>query len=243
MNFPVFRIEDKELPIMLCGSAPFIGEGLFGFKATDYRIKFYSHPDSMADIFVHFVRQGCRGAHILCYDNILKAVKMAYDVEKFPIAASLVTKKDIPSQLKALSAFQTILVFVSPADTDSLDEKTLKTITGEISNAGMIPGLATHQPGITIPQLEQMSIDFSAYLAPVNKKGKHMIPSKEKTLDAMKNASRKVVAMKPLAVGNMLPEEGFPFVLEHTDAFCVGFTSKEQVDDAFKVLTKLIGKM
>lgn len=240
MNFPLFRIEDKELPIMLCGSAPFIGEGLFGFKATDYRIKFYKHPDGMADIFVHFVRQGCRGAHILCYDNILKAVSLAYDVEPFPIAASLVAKKDIPSQLKALSVFQTVLVFVSPPDTDSLDEGALKIATGEIRDAGMIPGLATHQPGIAIPQLEQMDIDCSAYLAPVNKKGKHMVPSMGKTLEAVKNATKKVVAMKPLAVGNMSPEEGFPFVLEHTDAFCVGFSSKEQVDDAYKVLTQLI---
>ncbi len=236
----MFKIEDKELPMMLCGSSLFLGEGLFGFRATDYRIKFYNHPDSMADIFVHFIRQGCKGVHVLCYDNIVKAVKMAYDVEKFPVTASLIASKDISDQLKALSRLEPVLVFVSPSHTDALDEKILGVLTGEIRNAGMIPGLTTHQPEASIPLLEKMDIDFSAYMTPINKKGKHMVPNRERALNAVKSTEKKVIASKPLAVRGIKPAEGFPFVMEHADAFCPGFSSKDQIDDAYRVLNQLI---
>ncbi|KYK37247.1 MAG: hypothetical protein HXS46_17775 [Theionarchaea archaeon] len=238
MSFPTFRIEDRELPIMLCGSSPFIGDGRFGFKATNCRIRFYKHPDAMADIFTHFIKQGCKGAHIFCYENILQAVDLAYQVEKFPIAATL-SLKDVPGQLELLSKLETVLVFTHPSHTDSLDESVLQRITKEIRDAGMIPGCATYHPGVSIPLLEKMTIDCAAYLLPLNKDGKYMAPNKEKTLIAIKDTEKKLVAMKSLAVGNITPAAGFPFLVEHCDGFCVGFTNKNQIDDAYKVLGHL----
>lgn len=223
---------------MLCGSSPFIGDGRFGFKAINYRIRFYKHPDAMADIFTHFIKQGCRGAHIFCYENILQAVSLAYQVEKFPIAATL-SLKDVPGQLELLSKLETVLVFTHPSHTDSLDGSLLQRITKEIRDAGMIPGCATYHPGVSIPLLEKMNIDCVAYLLPLNKDGKYMAPNKEKTLIAIKNTEKKLVAMKSLAVGNITPADGFPFLIEHCDGFCVGFTNKNQIDDAYKVLRQL----
>ncbi len=238
VDFPGFKIEDKELPIMLCGSSPFIGLGQFGFKAFEYRVRFYNHPDNMADIFVHFIRQGCKGVHIHCYDNIVKAVEMAYDVETFPVAASLTTK-DVAGQLKKLSKLETALVFVHSSYTDSLDEKVLRGMTKEIRDAGMIPGLTTNAPGTSIPVLDAMDIDFSVYRTPINKEGKYMNPSKELALQAVKGSAKKIVAMNPLA-GKINPGEGLPFVMEYCDSFCVGFTGKDQIDAVYKVLEKVV---
>ncbi|MBU7015071.1 MAG: hypothetical protein HXS43_09600 [Theionarchaea archaeon] len=239
MNAPCFKIEDIELPTMICGSAPFIGLGYFGFSAFNYRVKFYNHPDSMADIFAHFVRQGCKGAHVLCYDNIIKAIEIAYEVEKFPIMASLISAKPVASQLKALSRLKTVLVFVDPLQSDALDASALQNSVKSIRDAGMIPGLATYTPGHTIPATEKMGLDIAAYLVPVNKEGRYMHPTKEKTLAAIVSTDRKIVAMKPLAIGKISPREGFPFVLDYCDGFCVGFTSKEQVDEAYQVLKEI----
>ncbi len=239
VSVPAFKIEDRELPIMLCGSSPFVGMGYFGFRAFDCRIKFYNHPDNMADIFVHFARQGLKGAHVHCYENIVKAVKMAYDVETFSVIASLVPKKDTVTQLKTLSKLETAAVFVDASLTDAADEKRLQALTKEIRNSGMIPGLATYQPGITIPRLEGMDIDFSAYLVPLNKTGRYMRPSKDMTLKAVTQTRRVIIAIRPLAAGRILPEEGFPFVMEHCHGFCVGFTSKDEIDDAFQVFSQL----
>lgn len=224
---------------MTCGSAPFIGLGYFGFSAFNYRVKFYNHPDNMADIFTHFVRQGCKSAHVLCYDNIMKAIRMAYEVEKFPIMASLVSAKSIASQLKALSRLETVLVFVDPLQSDALNVSTLQKTIKSIRDAGMVPGLATYIPGSTIPAVEDIGLDIAAYLVPVNKQGKYMQPTKEKTLAAIASTDKKIVAMKPLAIGKISPREGFPFVLEHCHGFCVGFTSKEQVDEAYHVLSEI----
>jgi hypothetical protein len=237
VDFPTFKVEDRELPIMLCGSSPFVGLGQFGFKAFDYRVRFYNHPDSMADIFVHFIRKGCKGAHIHCYDNILKAVKMAYDIETFPLVASL-TAKDAAPQLKKLSRLETALVFVHPSHTDSLDDETLSTITRAIRDAGVVPGLATNVPGTSIPALEAMDIDFSAYLAPIDKIGKFMIPKKDVTLQAVKDTEKVVLSANPLP-GKIKLEEGLSFVMGYCDGFCVGFTEKEQIDAAYDVLKQV----
>jgi hypothetical protein len=239
LNVPRFKIEDIELPIMLCGSAPFIGLGYFGFSAFNYRVKFYNHPDTMADIFAHFVRQGCKGAHVLCYDNIIKAVKIAYDVETFPVMASLVSAKNTASQLKALSRLETVLVFIDPSQSDALNESALRDTVKSIRDAGIVSGLATYTPGITIPEIDTMGLDIAAYLLPVNKEGKYMQPAKERTLQAIAHTDKKVVAMKPLAIGKIPPREGLPFVLDHCDGFCIGFTSKEQIDEAYQVLTEI----
>ena len=235
MDFPTVKIEDKTLPIMLCGSAPFLGLGYFGFKAFEHRVRFYNHPDNMADIFVHFIRQGCKGAHILSYDNILKAVKMAYDFESFPLVVSL-NAEDIPLQLKKLSKFETFLAFVNPSQTDSLNENLLHTVTKEIRDAGIIPGLATNKPGTSIPALDKMGVDAGAYLVPINKLGKYMVPSMELTLKAVEDTDKKIVASKPLAAGVIPVEEGLPFVMERSDCFCLGFTEKDHIDAAYKIL-------
>lgn len=234
MDVPAFKIEGTELPIMLCGSAPFIGMGYFGFKAFDYRIKFYNHPDNMTDIFVHFVRKGCKGVHVLCYDNILKAVKMAYDVETFPVVASL-NPKDVNTQLKNLSKLKTVLVFVHSSQTDSLDTDMLWSITKEIRDAGMIPGLATNDPSTSIPKLDALDIDVAAYLTSINKAGKYMVPGKDQVLKAVKDTDKKVVAENVLA-GEVPPEEGIPFVVDYCNSLSLGFTDKNQIDAAYKIL-------
>ena len=235
MDIPTFTIEDKTLPIMLCGSAPFLGLGYFGFKAFEYRVRFYNHPDNMADIFIHFVRQGSKGVHVLCYDNILRAVKMAYDIERFPLVVSL-NAENITAQLKKISKYETVLAFVHSSQTDSLNEELLRSITEEIRNAGMIPGLTTSAPGTSIPVLDEMDIDVSAYCVPINVKGKYMTPSKELTLKAVNNTKKKIIAEKPLAAGTISPEEGLPFVVERCDGFSLGFTDKDQIDAVYKIL-------
>jgi hypothetical protein len=240
VDFPAFKIEDKELPIMLCGSSPFIGLGQFGFKAFEYRVRFYNHPDNMADLFVHFVRQGCKGAHIHCYDNIVKAVEMAYDVETFPVAASLTTK-DVTSQLKKLSALKTVLVFVHPSQTDSLNKEVLQNITKKIRDAGMIPGLTTNVPGVSIPQIDAMGLDVSAYRTPLNIQGKYMTPGKEQVLKAIENTDKKILATNPL-VEKVSPEVGLPFVMEHCNGFCVGFTEKDHIDAVYNALATILKK-
>lgn len=236
VDFPTFEIEKRELPIMLCGSSQFLGMNQFGFKAFDLRVKFYNHPDNMAELLIHFVRQGCRGVHVLCYENILKAVKMAYNFESFPIIASLLSG-DVTSQLKILSAFDTALVCVHPSLTDSLDETQLRTVISDIRNAGLIPGLSTLSPGTTIPRIDIMNLDFPAYTAPVNLAGTYMIPSKQSTLEAIASTDKIVIAEKPLAAGRINPQEGFPFVMQHSSGFCVDVISKVQIDRAYEVLT------
>jgi hypothetical protein len=236
----IFRIEENELPVMVCGSSLFVGMGYYGFHASDLRIKFYKHPERMAEIFSYFVKKGCKGVQVLCYTNILRAAKIAQEKDTFPVAAVLVASLDVDNQLEMLGTLNTDVVFVSATQTDLVDEKQLQKITGKIRDAGMVPGLATGVPGVSIFKLEEMDIDFSAYLVPVNKLGVHMRPNKEKTLDAITGTKRVILGMNPLAQGKLSPEEGFPFVMEYCQGFCLGFTSVKEIDAAYTALDQLL---
>ena len=188
----------------------------------------------MADIFLHFVKKGCKGVHILCYENIVKAVKIAYNVETFPVVASL-NPKEVPAQLKTLSTIETVLAFVHPSQTDSQDTKALSSITNQIRDAGMIPGLATNTPGTTIPKLDAQGIDAAAYVTSVNKAGKYMVPGKDQVVEAVTKTQKVVIAENVLA-GEIPLEEGIPFAVNCCSGISLGLTSKDQIDAAYTIL-------
>jgi hypothetical protein len=63
---------------------------------------------------------------------------------------------------------------------------------------------SVHHAGVTIPLLERERIPFDAYLTPVNRPGLMMFPTQELALDAIRQAERPTIAIKPLAGGRYL---------------------------------------
>jgi len=235
VNIPMITIETQKWPVMLCGSAPFLGMNRFGFRAFDLRVKFYNHPDAMAELFTYFIDLGCKGVHILCYENIIAAAHMAYNGESFPLMASLLPK-DIPAQLNRLSPFHTVCALIPPSLTDALDESYLHSVIRDIRDAGMVPGLVTHVPGTTIPALDKMNLDVAVYLAPINIRGTYMLPSKQSALKAIMHTDTPVIADNPLAAGKISAQEGIPFVMDQCSGFSLGVISKEEINEAYDVL-------
>jgi hypothetical protein len=77
---------------------------------------------------------------------------------------------------------------------------------------------SVHHPGITIPALEKSGVGFDGYIAPLNKAGVFMLPVPEAALEAVRNSSRPVIAIKPMAGGRLLGREAFDYVLNETGA-------------------------
>ena len=71
---------------------------------------------------------------------------------------------------------------------------------------------SVHHAGVTIPLLEREHIPVDAYLTPVNKLGLHMFPTRELALDAIRQATKPVIAIKPLAGGRFLGRQAFDYV-------------------------------
>jgi hypothetical protein len=71
---------------------------------------------------------------------------------------------------------------------------------------------STHHPGATIPLLEEHDIPFDGYITPVNKPGVFMLPTPEAARAAIKDSSRPVIAIKPMAGGRLCTQEAFDHV-------------------------------
>lgn len=72
---------------------------------------------------------------------------------------------------------------------------------------------SVHVPGRTISILEEHDVAFDGYITPLNKLGVFMLPLPEVALEAIRNSSRPVMAIKPMAGGRLLGREAFDYVL------------------------------
>jgi hypothetical protein len=96
--------------------------------------------------------------------------------------------------------------------------------------------LGTHHAGTTIPTLEESQIGFQGYVTPINQLGVMMFPTQRLALEAVKNASKPVIAIKPLAGGRIPPNEAFEYVYQiaEVDSCMVGVGSEEELDTDLK---------
>jgi hypothetical protein len=72
---------------------------------------------------------------------------------------------------------------------------------------------SVHHAGVTIPLLEQEGIAVDGYITPVNQLGAAMYPTRDIALDALRHATKPVIAIKPMAGGRMLGQAAFDYVL------------------------------
>jgi hypothetical protein len=96
--------------------------------------------------------------------------------------------------------------------------------------------LGTHHAGTTIPILEESEIGLQGYVTPINQSGVMMFPTQRLALEAVKNASKPVLAIKPLAGGRIPPNEAFEYVYEiaAVDSCMIGVGSEEELDTDVK---------
>ena len=71
---------------------------------------------------------------------------------------------------------------------------------------------SVHHAGVTIPVLERENIPVDGYLTTVNKPGTFMFPTQGIALDAITNAKKPVMSIKPMAGGRFLGPQAFDFV-------------------------------
>jgi hypothetical protein len=103
--------------------------------------------------------------------------------------------------------------------------------------------LGTHHAGTTIPILEKSGIKFQGYVTPINRLGVMMFPTQRLVLEAVKSASKPVIAIKPLAGGRIRPKQAFEYVYEivGAESCMVGVSSDGELDTDLKAAREQIG--
>ena len=102
---------------------------------------------------------------------------------------------------------------------------------------------SVHHAGVTIPLLERENIHVDAYLTPVNYPGTAMFPTRDLVLDAIRQAQKPVIAIKPLAGGRYLGPKAFEFVFNEVGvaASMFGMGTITQVRETVRAAKTVLG--
>jgi len=227
-----FKIENISFPRLLLGSSPWIGAGQFGEKALEYYQRFYLQPENITELIVHFVRNCAPSLHLCLMEPLVKAVLEAEKLlgQRLPLIATLFAENQ-HQQLEWIKQLQVKVLMLHAQTTDRLYRRELEQFCSFCRAFGIIPGFATHNPGITIPRIDEMELDFPVYLAPLNPSGAHVHPDLPSALKAIKETPKTVIGMKTLRAGEIPPRAAFAFALERVEGIAVGMTEKAEIEE------------
>ena len=102
---------------------------------------------------------------------------------------------------------------------------------------------SVHHAGVTLPLLEAENIPGDGYLTTVNAPGTFMFPTRDMAIDAIKNASKPVIAIKPMAGGRYLGHKAFEYVFDEVgvQASMFGMGTLDQVRETTQAARTVLG--
>lgn len=235
-KFGTFEIAGVAIPKVLLGSSPFMGAGQFGAKAALYYSKFYN-PENIKEIILECINLGVNAVQPFGYARLIEPIREAMEqsgVEIFVIGS--VGLENLEEEIELMRSVNSKCILIHAV----LSDRNLERVKGklrELKEEGIITGIVTHEPGIVIPEAESIE-DIDLILAPANKLGRFMKPTFESSVRAIENSSKKIIAIKPLAVGKLKPGDAFEFLSNLVDGVAVGIASKEEARETFGAARK-----
>ena len=103
--------------------------------------------------------------------------------------------------------------------------------------------VSVHHAGVTLPLLEAEGIVVDGYLTTVNQPGTFMFPTSALALEAIRQATKPVIAIKPMAGGRYLGAKAFRYVYDEVGiAACMfGMGTLEQVRESIRAAKEVLG--
>jgi hypothetical protein len=249
---PTTKIENVDVPKALIGI-----NSLLGWSHTssgrDEWIKKYFTAERIADVFVHCMKLGLYGVLGPVFPRLHEAIKIAEDKTGQKMMFISTTGGDrnaTEDQAKQAKEIGSPICCIHGGWTDGWELKDGKLDGFEkylamIRDNGVIPGVACHN-GDRLRLVDQGGYDCAVFVTPVNKFGFYMNPSKESALDAVKNCSKPVIAIKPLASGRFdegRPAEWLKWVNDTpgVSSMVIGFMSEEEATEDINALKGIFG--
>jgi len=121
----------------------------------------------------------------------------------------------------------------------------LQLFKDKVREAGAVPGLTTHNLGMTCAKLKAMGLHFPVIEAPFNPRGFMMQPSVERCLEVRKeSADVCFIGKKVLAGGSVPPAEGLAFAYRTAGVQCtvIGIGSVSEADETFSAGKEILGE-
>jgi hypothetical protein len=110
---------------------------------------------------------------------------------------------------------------------------------------GAVPGLATHNFGVTYEKLKAMGVQVPLLMVPVNANGFMMRPSKEKCEAIIRDINGTVlIGKKILAGGCIQPKDAIEYVINDLQipSIAIGIASVSECQQSFSAAQDVMGE-
>jgi hypothetical protein len=230
-----------EIPLVSVGTSPFIGAGQFGKVAFEWRNRFLNNPKAMLEILETSYGCGARGIEVIPSGKIMEAAQiMSETYSDFVITGS--TYPGLDPKIEILVEIGAKIIFVHGIISDNKGVN-LERFLDNISDYGIIPGIATHEPISTIKYCIENSLKVKVFLLPFNVNG--FLMGNVKELEYIVNHIKKYfyMGMKTLAAGKIDPKLAFQYIQNHNIcAVTIGIVTKQQAEESTKIALKSLSK-
>lgn len=242
--FPTFDIEGRTFSKLILGHNPFLGGSYMSQARSRVYKETFTDYRAMERVIVKSIEMGVRGMMASFGDGFTELLKKALFGAADKTGVLLPTIMIIGHGFERHSATYRELncqvMLVHGQITDALYIKAKQTMQPEfteilkrIRDEGFVPAMSTHNAGEVLPAAEPF--DAIAVNTPINKIMWRMCPCEEMVINAIKKTKKKVIAMKPLAMGRIAPQEGMAYVcrLPSVDGIVVGIGHEYEAEETF----------
>ncbi|HOS92424.1 MAG TPA: hypothetical protein PLD23_12890 [Armatimonadota bacterium] len=250
---PVFQIEDRTFTRLILGHNPLLGYSYLSHaRCREYAERFATY-EPIRDVIVAALRMGVRSIMISPggeqSDRVAQAIEAAQEHTGITMSNLVIVGPDIPSQMDYLKRVGCQVCLVHGQVTDSMFWRAEWTFRPEFAEllaairaAGFVPGMSSHNGGETVPVAERF--DVQVINTPVNKIAWRMCPCVEQVLEAVRRSTRKIIAMKPLAMGRIAPQEALEYALQvpGVDALCIGIATPAEAEETFAIGAEVLAR-
>jgi hypothetical protein len=245
-SLPEVMIEDRVFTRAILGHNPFLGFSYYSrARAAEYEQRF-SDPARIEEIISAALETGVRGM-MMSFDHprhelILSALEGACAASGVRIPTIAILSPGFERHAEELRKANAQVGLLHGQVTDTLFQRGSRDFApafaehlARMRELGLVPGASTHNGGETVPAMA--GYDVAVVNTPVNKLGWRMCPCPEEALAALASTEKSVIAMKPLAMGRIAPEEGMGYVLARpeVDLTVVGAASPQEAKETFAV--------
>jgi hypothetical protein len=251
--FPTFDIEGRTFSKLILGHNPFLGGSYMSQARSRLYRETFTNSEAMERIIVKSIEMGVRGMMASIRDGFTELLKKALlgaaDKTGVLLPTIMIISRGFQDQVETYRELNCQVMLIHGQITDALYIKAKQTMQPEfadmlkrIRDEGFVPAMSTHNAGEVLPAAE--SFDAVAVNTPINKIMWRMCPCEEMVLSTIRKTKKTVIAMKPLAMGRIAPQEGMAYVcrLPNVDGIVVGIGHEYEAEETFAAAQEILGR-
>ncbi len=241
---PEVMIEDRAFTRGILGHNPFLGFSYYSrARAAEYEERF-SDSKRIQEVISAALEAGVRGMMMSFehprHELIVSALEGARAASGIDIPVIAILNPGFEAKAEQLRRANAQVGLLHGQVTDTLFQRASRDFApafaehmARMRELGLVTGASTHNAGETVPAMA--GYDVAVVNTPVNKLGWRMCPCPEDVLAALASTEKSVIAMKPLAMARIAPDEGMAYVLARpeVDLTVVGAASPQEATETF----------